>query len=332
MSGLKELRNRINSIRSTKKITKAMQVVSAAKLKKIKEQAEKFNHFSSQLGNVMNNISKYAVPVDLPEEDRVFFAPEMEELPKLLVVMTSERGLCGGFNSQIVRAVKRDIEIFKAENKKVFLLVIGKKGHDALQVSYPDLIQGYIHLGKEDLSCIAMAIRRRIAQMIESKKVGHCYLYYNKFKNAMTQVATTVRIIPAVSNVSVNQLLNGNHSGSKQEKAKPEQFGSSSVDSEKFSSGVVLPGSSSDDYSGDAYEYEGYGLVRDVINLYLTGQIKYGLLQNKASEEGARMTAMDNATRNAADLIDKLKLELNRSRQSSITTELTEIISGAEAV
>ena len=309
MSGLKELRNRVGSVNSTRKITKAMQVVSAAKLKKLKEQAEQLNHFSDELGDMMNDIAKSANPSDLPEKDRKFFDKGICDLPKLLVVMTSERGLCGGFNSQVVKAVKNDIMQFKSEGKEVSLIVIGKKGYDALKGKYSDVIEEYFHLGRNDAACVSIALRRRIIDMIEAGKVGNCYLYYNKFKNAMTQVMTRLQVLPAGRNAS-------------------DEFSDKSlraVGFDKTSSFV-----SQDD--GHKYEYEGRGLVRDVINLYLDGQINYGLLQSKASEEGARMTAMDNATRNAGDLIDRLRLQLNRSRQANITTELTEIISGSEAI
>lgn len=311
MSGLKELRNRVGSINSTKKITKAMQVVSAAKLKKLKEQAEQLNHFSDELGEMMYDIAKSANPTDLPERDRRFFDKNICDLPKLLVVMTSERGLCGGFNGQIIKAVKNDIKQFKSEGIEVRLIIIGKKGHDALKGKYSDLIEEYLHLGRDDEACVSIALRRRVIEMVEAGKVGNCYLYYNKFKNAMTQVMTRVQVLPA-------------------NKHKPKDQGLAKEDLK--GQGVNKTSNLANNDAGHKYEYEGRGLVRDVINLYLDGQINYGLLQSKASEEGARMTAMDNATRNAGELIDKLTLQLNRSRQASITTELTEIISGAEAL
>ncbi len=313
MSGLKELRNRVASINSTRKITKAMQVVSAAKLKKSKDKAERLNYFSDELGVMMADIAKSANPIDLPENDKKFFDKGMCDLPKLFVVMTSERGLCGGFNSQIVKAVKNDINQFQSEGRSVRLIVIGKKGHDALKAKYSDLIEKYFHLGKDDASYVSTSVRTSIIKMIESGKVGDCYLYYNKFKNAMTQVATRLQFLPASKNDSESHKSSDKSLGA-------ERFNNNSNSSALNSEQV------------HKYEYEGRGLVRDIINLYLDGRINYGLLQSKASEEGARMTAMDNATRNAGELIDKLKLQLNRSRQTSITTELTEIVSGAEAV
>ncbi len=288
MSGLKHLRNRVKSIKSTQKITKAMHVVSAAKLKKLKDQAENLNDYSSVLGAVMYDISESDNLMDLPAEDRKFFSKELENMPHLLVVVTSERGLCGSFNSNVIKRVKLDIKQLEAHNKEVKLLIIGKKGIDALKNEFGKKIVGYYHVAQGDYECVAREAKDKIIGLVESQQAGACYIYYNKFKNAMTQIMTKAQILPA-------------------------QAGSESKVS-------------------NSSEYEGAGLVHNVISLYIGGQINYGLLQSRASEEGARMTAMDNATRNAGELVDKLTLQLNRSRQAIITTELNEIISGAESV
>ena len=291
MSGLKQLRNRVKSIKSTQKITKAMHVVSAAKLKKIKEQAENFNEYSVVLGDIMNDISTSVNLMDLPPNDRKFFNKDLKNMAHLLVVITSERGLCGGFNSSVIRQVKNDIKILQKEGKLIRLLVIGKKGRDALKDQYSDIIAGYYHHNiKNNVECLAREVKDKIIEMVEGEEVGACYMYYNRFKNAMTQILNKECILPAKS---------------------AENAEISAV---------------------SECEYEGSNLIHDVINFYISGEINYGLLQSKASEEGARMTAMDNATRNAGELVDKLTLKLNRSRQAMITTELTEIISGAEAV
>ena len=291
MSGLKQLRNRVKSIKSTQKITKAMHVVSAAKLKKVKEQAENFNEYSTVLGDIMYDISTSGNLMDLPANDRKFFNKNLEDMTHLLVVMTSERGLCGGFNSSVIRKVKNDIKTLQREGKAVKLLVIGKKGRDALKGQYSDIIAEYYHHNiKNNVECLAREVKDKIIEMVEGEEVGACYMYYNRFKNAMTQILTKECILPAETTESTEI----------------------SAVSE--------------------YEYEGSDLVHEVIHLYISGEINYGLLQSKASEEGARMTAMDNATRNAGELVEKLTLQLNRSRQAMITTELTEIISGAEAV
>jgi len=288
MSGLKHLRNRVKSVKSTQKITKAMHVISAAKLKKLKDQAGNINDYSSVLSTIMYDISSSGNLMDLPVEDRKFFSKELEDMPHLLVVMTSERGLCGGFNSNAIKRVKLDIKKLKADSKEVKLLVIGKKGIDALKNEFGKQIVGYYHVFQGNYEYVAREAKDKIMELIESEKVGACYIYYNKFKNAMTQVMTREQILP-VQVITESKISN-------------------------------------------ASEYEGEGLVHNVISLYIGSQINYALIQSRASEEGARMTAMDNATRNAGELIDKLTLQLNRSRQAIITTELTEIISGAESV
>ena len=288
MSGLKHLRNRVKSIKSTQKITKAMHVVSAAKLKKLKDQAENLNDYSSVLSAIMHDISASDNLLDLPAEDRRFFSKDLENMPHLLVVVTSERGLCGSFNSNVIKRVKLDIKQLEEHNKEVKLLIIGKKGIDALKNEFGKKIVGYEHVAQGNYECVAREVKDKIIGLVESQKVGACYIYYNKFKNAMTQIMTKEQILPA----------------------QPR----------------------SESKINNSSEYEGSGLVHNVISLYISGQINYGLLQSRASEEGARMTAMDNATRNAGELFDKLTLQLNRSRQAIITTELNEIISGAESV
>lgn len=288
MSGLKQLRNRVRSINSTQKITKAMQVVSAAKLKKLKDKAEQLNDFSDVLANVMDDISASGNLMDMPKNDRMFFSRELENKPRLLVVMTTERGLCGGFNTQVIKRTKKDIAKFKADGEEVKLIIVGKKGYAALKNAYGELICAYYNVGKDNTECVASQVRDKIISLIESGEAGSCFMYYNRFKNAITQVMTKLQVLPAI------------------------RCKTKSAESQ--------------------YEYEGLGLVRDVINLYIGSQLNYGLLQSRASEEGARMTAMDNATRNAGELIESLTLQLNRSRQAIITTELTEIISGAEAI
>jgi F-type H+-transporting ATPase subunit gamma len=290
MSDLKQLRNRVKSIKSTQKITKAMHVVSASKLKKIKEQAEKLNLYSEVLSDIMYDISTGSNLSSLPKKDLMFFSEKLEEKPYLFLVMTSERGLCGAFNSSILRKVKKDIRAFQKEGAEVKLLVIGKKGMDSLRDKYAKLVEEYYPNPKGNIACMSRIVKDKVIDMVEKGEAGVCYIYYNKFKNVLTQIVTRRKILPA------------SHTANKEVTTISE------------------------------YEYEGSDLVHEVINLYIRGQVNYSLLQNKASEEGARMTAMDNATRNASELVDKLTLKLNRSRQAIITTELTEIISGAEVV
>lgn len=295
MSGLKQLRDRIKTIKSTRKITKAMHVVSAAKLKKIKEQAEDINLYSVSLAKIMGELSKTENIAKLAPEERRFFINNFSDLPHLLVVMTTERGLCGGFNSNIIRQVKLDIKKLQSENKIVKLLIIGKKGIEALKSKYSNLIIATYYSNQNDNLSIIRQVKNKILALESAGEIGQCTIYYNRFKNVITQLLTSATILPV------------------QIQSEKEEIGSNHV---------VTP---------SQYEYEGDDLVQQVVDLYLGSMINYGLLQNKASEEGARMTAMDNATNNADELIEKLTLQLNRSRQATITTELTEIISGAEA-
>ncbi|RTK93617.1 MAG: ATP synthase F1 subunit gamma [Rickettsiales bacterium] len=295
MSNLKQLRNRVKTIKSTQKITKAMHVVSAAKLNKIKDQAFNLNNFSQALAEVMYDISNSGNLMDLPSDDRKFFNDDMEKLPHLLVVITSERGLCGSFNSNIIKRAKAEIKSFQKLGKSFKLLIIGKKGRDALRIDYADKIIGYYHVSHGNYECVSREVKDKIIALVQQEEVGACDIFYNKFINAMTQLVSVEQMLPAQ-----NQ----------------ETDSSSQLDSNKVTH----------------YEYEGEGLVHDVIDLYIHGEINYALLQSRASEEGARMTAMDNSTKNAKELINKFTLKLNRSRQAIITTELTEIISGAEAI
>jgi F-type H+-transporting ATPase subunit gamma len=267
-----------------------MQLVSASKLKKVKDQAEGFVEYSEILRKIMSDVAKDISLSDLPERYRSFFLENTSDLDHLLVVMSSERGLCGGFNASIVRKVKQDIKDLQSSGKKVKLLVVGKKGMDALKGQYSDLIMEYYHDAKGQVESLSMMIKNKIMELVESDQISGCSIYYNHFKNAMSQIPTMRALVPA----------------------KFDQ-------EDKSNSGSVL-------------EYEGDDVIEEILHLYMSGEISNALLQSKASEEGARMTAMDNATRNAKELENKLTLQLNRSRQAMITTELTEIISGAEAV
>jgi F-type H+-transporting ATPase subunit gamma len=268
-----------------------MQVVSASKLRRVKEQAEDLNVYSAVLIEIMRNISLKGNVGELSAGDRKFFSKNLYDLPNLLVIMTSERGLCGGFNSSILKTVKADLANLDAEGKDYKILVVGKKGYDVLKSKYADKIEKLYHIGRDNSECIAKQVKDKIISMVEDGEVGPCNFYYSKFKNAMTQIVTNKQVLPA-------------------EKLAADEGGSTISN----------------------YDYEGECLVHEVIGQYINGLVNYGLLQSRASEEGARMTAMDSATRNANELIDKLTLKLNRSRQSIITTELIEIIAGAEAI
>jgi F-type H+-transporting ATPase subunit gamma len=291
MSNLKQLRNRLKTIKSTQKITKAMHLVSAAKLQKVKEDAQKLNDYAHHLSEIMYEIAHSDYFNELPPQEKKFFTSvENNALPALFVVMSSERGLCGSFNSNIVKKVKSDMNFFAKHDKKVKLLIIGKKAYDALKDIYSNQIIGYYNVPKNSHNAIAIQLARKIMELVASDAIGSCYMYYNDFKNVLTQVMTVEKILPAESYIERENNYNS------------------------------------------IYEYEGAQLASSIIELYLNGEMSYGLLQSMASEEGARMTAMDNATRNAGELANKLTLQLNRSRQAIITTELIEIIAGAEAV
>lgn len=288
MSNLKQLRTRIKSVKSTQKITKAMQLVSASKLTKIKNQIAHSNFYVEAISKMMSTVLSADI-YDFPIEAQKFFNTETNKA-NLLIVMTSERGLCGTFNYMIIKQVKSDIETLKSKGERIKLIIIGKKGYEALKKPYESYIDSYFELPKNYDENLMLQIKQKIMALVANLEVSNCTIYFNKFKNAMTQIMTKQQVLP----------VEKYHDDSKIEEAN--------------------------------YEYEGENLIQNLINLYVNSQINYALLQNRASEEGSRMTAMENATNNAHDIINKLVLKLNRSRQAIITTELIEIIAGSEAV
>ncbi|MCC8368957.1 MAG: F0F1 ATP synthase subunit gamma [Rickettsia endosymbiont of Oxypoda opaca] len=292
MSNLKQLRSRVKSIKSTQKITKAMQLVSAAKLAKVKSQIVNSGYYVEAIQKMMATILSGNNIYDLSVEDQKFFLNEQQNKSHLLIVLTSERGLCGTFNSSIIKQVKTDIIDLENNGSQIKLIIIGKKGYETLKKEYSNYIDSYFELSKTYDENLLFQIKQKIMEAVENSEISHCSVYFNKFKNAMMQVITKQPILPV------------------------EQY--TKVQKEKAVSYI--------------YEYEGENLIANMINLYINSQINYALLQNMASEEGARMTAMENATNNANEIIDKLTLKLNRSRQAIITNELIEIIAGAEAV
>ncbi|ABV75470.1 F0F1 ATP synthase subunit gamma [Rickettsia akari str. Hartford] len=288
MSHLKQLRTRIKSVKSTQKITKAMQLVSASKMAKIKSQIAKSNFYIEAISKMMSDI----VSIDMYElsiEEQKFFNT-IPNKATLLIVMTSQRGLCGTFNYSIIKQVKYDIKELENKGEQIKLIIIGKKGYEALKMQYASYIDSYFELPKIHAENLILQVKQKIMSLVANLEVSNCVIYFNKFKNAMTQIMTRQQVLP----------VEKYHDDSKIE--------------------------------NDHYEYEGKNLISNLINLYVSSQINYALLQSRASEEGARMTAMENATNNANDLISKLVLKLNRSRQAIITTELIEIIAGSEAV
>jgi F-type H+-transporting ATPase subunit gamma len=295
MPSLKDLRVRINSVKSTQKITSAMKMVAAAKLRRAQEQAEAARPYAERMERVLGSLaSSFAGQEGAPG----LLAGNGKDQVYLVVVMTSDRGLCGGFNSSIVRGARRLIRELQAGGKQVKILCVGRKGRDQLRRDFGNLIIGTVEdVAKPRLTFEAAdRIARRITQMFEAGEFDVCRIIYNRFKSAMTQIVTIQQIIPFVSGAT---------------------------ESAAASSGSLA-----------TYEYEPdeAEILTALLPRNLSVQVFRALLENNASEQGARMAAMDSATRNAGDMINKLTINYNRSRQAYITRELIEIISGAEAL
>ena len=293
MPSLKDLRNRIESVKSTRKITKAMQMVAAAKLRRAQEAAEESRPYAERFNAVMAGLaSSMGDNASAPK----LLAGTGSDQTHLRVVMTAERGLCGGFNSNIARLARTHADKLKRQGKTVKILTVGKKGRDQLKRGYADLLVGHVdlsevkRLGYSD----AQAIAKQVLDRFDTGEFDVATIFYSKFVNVVTQEPTAQQVIPA-------------------------HFESD----EGESAGV-----------GTVYDYEPgeAEILADLLPRGVATQIFSGLLENGASEQGARMTAMDNATRNAGDMIEKLTIQFNRSRQAAITNELIEIISGAEAL
>ena len=293
MPSLKDLRTRIASVKATQKITKAMQMVAAAKLRRAQEAAEAARPYSERMAAVMANIGQAVEGNDAP----ALMAGTGKDQTHLLVVATAERGLCGGFNSQIARFARDHARRLIAEGKTVKIITVGKKGYDILRRDFANLIIDRIELRevKQVGFVNADAIARNVIQRFEAGEFDVCTLFYSQFKSVISQVPTAQQLIPA---------------------AAPAGGGA-----EQAAGGAVY------EYEPDAGE-----ILNDLIPRNIAVQIFRALLENAAGEMGAKMTAMDNATRNAGDMISKLSITYNRQRQAQITKELIEIISGAEAL
>ncbi|MEJ5083465.1 MULTISPECIES: F0F1 ATP synthase subunit gamma [unclassified Ochrobactrum] len=292
MPSLKDLRNRIASVKATQKITKAMQMVAAAKLRRAQEAAEAARPYSQRMGAVLANIAQNVSGEDAP----ALMAGTGKDDVHLLVVATAERGLCGGFNSQIARYARDHARKLLAEGKTVKILTIGKKGADILRREFASLIVDHVNLREvKQLAFVhADQIGHKIIELFEQGAFDVCTLFYSEFKSVIAQIPTAQQLIPASAGAT-------------------EQAGT----------------------AGDAiYEYEPdpAEILSTLIPRNISVQIFRALLENVAGEMGAKMSAMDNATRNAGDMINKLSITYNRQRQAQITKELIEIISGAEAL
>ena len=290
MANLKDLKNRISSVKNTRKITKAMQMVAAAKLRRAQESAEQSRPYAERFMGVLSGL---AASVGKSEGAPKLLRGTGEDQVHLLVVMTAERGLCGGFNSNIDKRARAHIAQLQEAGKTVKILTVGKKGRDQLKRDFGDVFIDHVDLtevkrvGYSD----AQAIARDVVVRFDAGEFDVATLFYSKFVNVVTQVPTALQVIPAAF----------------EEEAEADST---------------------------VYDYEPSeeAILSDLLPRGVATQIFSALLENGASEQGARMSAMDNATRNAGDMIDKLTIEFNRSRQAVITNELIEIISGAEAL
>ncbi len=296
MPSLKDLRNRIASVKATQKITKAMQMVAAAKLRRAQEAAEAARPYSQRMGAVLANIAE-AVGSGGGADAPPLMTGTGSENVHLLVVCTAERGLCGGFNSQIARLAREHVRKLLASGKTVKIITVGKKGYDILRRDHGQLIIDRIELREvKQIGFVnADAIARKLIARFEQGEFDVCTLIYSEFKSVIAQIPTAQQLIPAAAAV---------------EAAEPETAGSAVYE----------------------YEPEPGQILGDLIPRNIAVQIFRALLENAAGEMGAKMTAMDNATRNAGDMINRLSITYNRQRQAQITKELIEIISGAEAL
>tara|TARA_B100000470_G_C19755308_1_gene375743 strand:+ start:297 stop:1175 length:879 start_codon:yes stop_codon:yes gene_type:complete len=292
MPSLDDLKKRISSIKSTQKITKAMKMVAAAKLRRAQENAEKGRPFSKKMKDIITNLNS---SISDKENASKFLVGTGSDNTHLCVVITADRGLCGGFNTNICRKAKNYFEKILKEGKKLKIFTIGSKGHDQLKRIYGKyIIEKVNYKGLKKITYReAEDIGIKIVKLFKESQFDVCKIFYNKFKNVITQEPQEEQIVP------VENLI-------KKEEKKIETF-----------------------YEFEPEENE---ILNDLLPRNISTQIFKAFLENAASEQGSRMTAMDNATRNAGDLVDKLTINYNRSRQAAITKELIEIISGAESL
>ncbi len=293
MPNLKELKNRIGSVTSTQKITKAMQLVAAAKLRRAQDAAESARPYAERMDAVLANLSQGMI--GNPGAPKLFQGTGKDDT-HLLVVATSDKGLCGGFNSSIARMVRQHADQLIASGKTIKIICIGRKGFDALKRFYgPTVLETHQlgHLKSVSFSDV-QPIAKQVLDLFDADEFDVCSLFYSKFQNVMTQIPTRAQLIPA----------------------------------------TVPEGVETADLGGAIYEYEPEEdeILADLLPRNLAVQIYRAVLENAAGEQGARMSAMDSATRNAGEMIDALTLQYNRTRQAIITKELIEIISGAEAL
>jgi len=291
MASLDDLKKRIASVKSTQKITKAMKMVAAAKLRRAQESAEKGRPYSEKMNNVILNLSN---GISDRENAPKLLSGSGKDKIHLCVVMTSDRGLCGGFNSNIIKKAKSYFAKLSEEGKDLKIVTVGSKGNDQLKRAYGDKI--IVNLSfKESKNANyfdAEKVGKMVIEKFEAEEFDVCTIFYNQFKNVITQIPQAQQIIPLKTENS--------------EENKSE-----------------------DNYEFEPDEDE---ILSNLLPKNISTQIFKAMLENSASEQGSRMSAMDNATRNAGEMVDKLTIEYNRSRQAAITKELIEIISGAESL
>ena len=291
MATLDDLKKRIASVKSTQKITKAMKMVAAAKLRRAQENAEKGRPYSEKMNNIILNLSS---GISDKENAPKLLAGTGEEKIHLCIVLTSDRGLCGGFNTNIIKKAKAYFKKISDEGKTLKIITVGSKGYDQLKRVYKDDIVERISF--KDSKTINYLDAEKVGKMIiekfEKEEFDMCTIFYNKFKNVITQIPQEQQIIPLKTSEAEEN-------------------------------------SSEDNYEFEPDEDE---ILSNLLPKNISTQIFKAMLENSASEQGSRMSAMDSATRNAGEMVDKLTIEYNRSRQAAITKELIEIISGAESL
>ena len=294
MASLKFLRNRISSVKSTQKITKAMKMVAAAKLRKAQQNAENARPYSEKLNSIISNLKNSVT--DMDSAPKLLVGNQKNEI-HLCVVLSSDRGLCGGFNTNICRKAKVYFEKILNEKKTLKIIVVGGKANDQLKRKYNQYIIDRITLKDEKVVSFSKAqeITDKILNLFTRSEFDICTLFYNQFKSVISQIPQAQQLVP----VSIEQKSN-------------EQ-----------------PLVNNSEYE---YEPDENDILENLLPKNIATQIYAAFLENQASEQGSRMTAMDNATRNAGDLISKLTINYNRTRQAVITKELIEIISGAESL
>jgi len=294
MPNLDDLKKRIGSVKSTQKITKAMKMVAAAKLRRAQESAESSRPYADSMRDLIGAISNGYSPTST---ERNLLTGDENDNVHMLILFTSERGLCGGFNSVVTKSLREKIENLQKENKTVKIICVGKKGYDILKRQYSEIITEVIDMREVKSVSYqdAKNISDKIIKMFFDSEFDRCSIFYNKFQSVISQIPTEQQIVP--------------------------------IELEEDSSNESTADQSFFDFEPGESE-----ILEELLPLNFTIQIFKALLESAASEQGARMSAMDNASRNASDMIDNLTLFYNRSRQAVITKELIEIISGAEAV